>query len=58
MEAIEGYELKVDTNSWLSEYMNTRGQGHCLTFVQGHLDLSFQTSVAAKPLNQLKPNFM
>ena len=38
--------------------MSTRGQGHCSTFVQGHTDLYFQISSAAKPLGPLKPNFM
>ena len=36
--------------------MSTRGQGSCLTCVQGHSDLYFQTS-AAKPLGPLKPKF-
>ena len=46
METIIVCELKAGTNSWPSTllYMNTRGQGHCLTFVQGNSDLNFQTS--------------
>ena len=38
--------------------MSTRGQGHCLTFVQVHTDLYFQTSSAPKPLGALKPNYV
>ena len=34
--------------------MSTRGQGHCLTFVQGHSDLYFQTySQAAGHISQI-----
>ena len=28
----------------MNTHMSIRGQGHCLTFVQGHSDLYFQTS--------------
>ena len=38
--------------------MSTRGQGHCLTFIQIHSDLYFLTSSVANPLGPLKPNFM
>ena len=41
-ETIEFYDLKVGTYSLLSEYMKTC-QGHCLSFVKGHL--YFETSV-------------
>ena len=27
-----------------------KGQGHCLTFVEGHSDLYFQASSGAKPI--------
>ena len=61
IETIEVYEVKVGTNSWLTEYMDTydtKGQGHCLTFVQGHADLYFQRPSAPKLLATSKPNFI
>ena len=36
---------------------SSRGEGCCLTFVQGHLDMYFQAS-AQKPLGPSKPNFI
>ena len=43
-------------STWI--HMSTRGQDHCLTFVQGHSDLYFQTSSsAAKPLCPSNPKF-
>ena len=39
--------------------MNIKGQGHSLTFVQGHSDSTFSNMFfAQKPLGQLKPNFI
>ena len=39
--------------------MNIKGQGHLLTFIQGHSDSTlFQTSFAQKQLGRLKPNFI
>ena len=58
IDTIEFYELKVDTNSWKSEYMNTyeyQRSSHCLTFVQGHSDLYFQTYFQA--VVQIKVKF-
>ena len=60
IETIEVYELKVGPNSWISKQMNacgTRGQGHCLAFVQGHSYLYFQAS-APKLLKTSKSNFL
>ena len=37
--------------------MSTRGQGQCLTFVQGHSDLYFQTASAANPLCPVEARF-
>ena len=34
--------------TWI--HTGTRGQGHCLTFVEGHSDLYFQTSAAKPPI--------
>ena len=39
-------------------FMNIKGQGHSLTFIQDHSDSHFQTSYAQKPLGWLKPNFI
>ena len=53
IETTEVFKLKVGTTSWLSEYTKTyeyKGQGHCLTFVEGHSDLYFQASSAAQPI--------
>ena len=38
--------------------MSTRGQDHCLTFVQGHSDLYFQSAPGDKLLGPWNPNFM
>ena len=53
MENIEVCELKGSTRI----YTSSTSQGHCLTFVQDHSDLYFQTS-APKPLGPLKQNLM
>ena len=60
IETIEVYDLKVSIHSWLFkwDYLSTRGQDPCLTFVQGYSDLYFQTFSAAKLLGLLKPNYM
>ena len=61
IETTEIYELEVATTTWLSEYMNTyeyhMSRSFVWPFVQGHLNLYFETS-AAKPLSQSKPNSM
>ena len=61
LETIVVCDIKVGRFSLLNEYMNfmnIKGQGHSLTFVQSHSDSTFQTSFAQKPLGRLKPNFI
>ena len=39
-------------------FMNIKGQGHSLTFVQGHWDSTFSNFFPSKTLGWLKPYFM
>ena len=39
-------------------FMNIKGQGHSLTFVQGHSDSTFSNFFAQKALGRLKPTFI
>ena len=58
---MEACEVNVGTYSQMNEYMPimiTQGQGHSLTFVQGHSDSTFSNFFSSNTLDCLKPNFI
>ena len=59
-ETIVVYDIKVGRCSQLNEdmnFLNVKGQGHSLTFVEGHLDSTFSNFISLKTARPTEAKF-